>query len=124
MKLLRLSWILVFGLLAGVSYSQDAVFSQFYNSTLYLNPAMAGIEDDPIVTTTHRTQWNALLFPYTTTQFSLILPYHESKHAKPFGHKGGFGLSLYNDVAGQDKNFKNDPGNIYFGYVYLVLNHK
>lgn len=95
---------------------QDAVFSQFYNSTIYLNPALAGIEDDLMVTANYREQWRALEHPYTTNQFSLIIPYHQNKHAKPFGHIGGLGLSLYSDVAGEYNNFKVTGVNGNFAY--------
>ena len=95
---------------------QDAVFSQFYNSTLYLNPALAGIENDLTVSANYREQWKALGSPYQTSQFSLIVPYYLDKHAKPFGHIGGLGLSVYNDVAGQDGNFKTTGLNSNFAY--------
>lgn len=96
--------------------AQDAVFSQFYNSTLYLNPALAGIEDDLTVSFSHRSQWQSLLFPYTTSQFSFISPFYKSKHSKPHGHIGGLGFSLYNDVAGENNNFKTTGLNGVFAY--------
>ncbi len=102
--------------LASSSNAQDAVFSQFFNTTLYLNPALAGVEDDFIVNTNHRTQWESLQFPYTTSQVSLIMPYYSSKHNKPFGHVGGIGLSVYNDVAGENKSFKTTGANATAAY--------
>jgi len=87
-------------------YGQDAVFSQFFNTTLYLNPALAGIEDDFVVNMNHRTQWKTLAFPYTTSQVSLIMPYYSSMHGNPYGHVGGFGLSAYNDLAGENHSFR------------------
>jgi len=95
---------------------QDAVFSQFYNSTLYLNPAMAGIEDEITASVSHRSQWQSLLFPYTTSQFSLIVPYYKDKHVKPLGHIGGLGFSVFNDVAGENENFKTTGLNGAFAY--------
>lgn len=85
---------------------QDAVFSQFFNSTLYLNPSLAGIEEDLTVNMNHRTQWKTLAFPYTTSQLSLIVPYYSSKHSKPYGHIGGLGISAYNDLAGENHSFR------------------
>lgn len=96
--------------------AQDAVFSQFYNSTLYLNPAMAGIEDDLTISMSHRAQWRSLIFPYTTSQFSLIVPYYKDKHSKPYGHIGGLGFSIFNDVAGENSNFKTTGLNGAFAY--------
>lgn len=87
-------------------FGQDAVFSQFFNSTLYLNPSLAGIEDDLTVNMNHRTQWKSLAFPYTTSQLSLIMPYYSSKHSKPYGHIGGLGISAYNDLAGENHSFR------------------
>lgn len=96
--------------------AQDAVFSQFFNTTLYLNPALAGIEDDFTVNMNHRSQWKSLQFPYTTSQVSLIMPYYSSKHAKPFGHWGGTGLSVYNDISGENKSFKTTGANASAAY--------
>lgn len=105
-----------------VAKSQDAVFSQFFNTTLYLNPALAGIEDEFVVNTNHRSQWKSLQFPYTTSQVSLILPYYSSKHSKPFGHIGGMGLSVYNDISGENKSFKATGANATAAYN-LPLDH-
>lgn len=102
--------------LAQVGKAQDAVFSQFFNTTLYLNPALAGIEDEFIVNMNHRTQWKSLQFPYTTSQVSLIMPYYTSKHSKPYGHKGGIGLSVYNDISGENKSFRTTGVNATAAY--------
>ncbi len=98
------------------SSGQDAVFSQFFNSTLYLNPALAGIEKDVTINFSHRSQWNNLQFPYTTSQFSAIIPYYKSKHTKPLGHIGALGISVYNDLAGENNNFKTTGANITGAY--------
>lgn len=96
--------------------AQDAVFSQFFNSTLYLNPALAGMEQDLTVQMTHRSQWRNLRFPYVTNQFAVIMPYYRDKHAKPLGHIGGLGLSVYTDAAGENNNFKTTGVNGSFAY--------
>jgi len=93
-------------LVTNTTLGQDAVFSQFFNTTLYLNPALAGVEDDFTINMNHRSQWKTLAFPYTTSQVSLIMPYYSSKHIKPYGHIGGVGISAYNDLAGENNSFK------------------
>ncbi len=123
MNVVRFGWLLIV-FFAFQANGQDAVFSQFYNSTLYLNPAMAAIEDDLYFSTNHRKQWNSLVHPYTTTQASIIVPFHENKHIKPFGHYGGLGLSIYTDMAGENNNFKTTGVNGNFGYnLYLDKDH-
>ncbi|MBA3648913.1 MAG: PorP/SprF family type IX secretion system membrane protein [Chitinophagales bacterium] len=46
--------------------AQDVVFSQFYNTTLYLNPAFAGISGGPRLTALYRNQWPLLGNAYST----------------------------------------------------------
>ena len=89
-----------------IGLSQDAHFSQFYASSLYLNPSLVGVENDVTFKSNYRTQWRQITIPYTTSQVSVILPImtHSGK-AFSDKHKGGFGVSFYNDKAG-DGNFK------------------
>ncbi len=96
--------------------AQDPVFSQFYNSPIYLNPALIGEEENLFVNFAHRSQWRSLNFPYTTSQISLILPYFKDKHIKPEGNIGGVGVSFYGDEAGQGSNLKTYGGNASFAY--------
>ncbi len=102
--------------------AQDPVFSQFYNSAAYLNPALIGEEENMLVNLAHRSQWGSLEFPYTTTQVSLIVPYFSDRHIKPEGHAGGVGVSFYGDEAGQGSNLKTYGGNASFAYNLHLSN--
>ena len=86
-----------------VTTAQDAAFSQFYSSELYLNPAMAGEEPDLTFSSNYRTQWSSIVVPYRTSQLSMIIPIYKNDVREH--HLGGVGVSLYNDRAG-DGNFK------------------
>jgi type IX secretion system PorP/SprF family membrane protein len=86
-----------------VAVGQSPVFSQYYSSGLYLNPALAGIEKDIFLGMNYRSQWGNLNLPFTTFQFSYIQPI--SRNGSPKRHVGGFGLSFLNDVAGSNKEF-------------------
>ncbi len=97
-------------------YAQDPVFSQFYNSAIYLNPALIAEEENMNLNFSHRSQWGSLDFPYTTSQVSLIVPYFKDKHAKPEGQVGGVGVSFYSDEAGQGSSLKTYGGNASFAY--------
>lgn len=84
--------------------AQDAHFSQYFASSLYLNPALAGSTPNTTFTSNFRSQWRSLgIVPYTTSQFSLIMPI--MKRGIKEVHYGGAGISIYNDRAG-DGNFK------------------
>ena len=96
--------------------AQDPVFSQFYNSPVYLNPALIGEEEFMMVNFAHRSQWSSLEFPYTTSQLTFVVPYYKDKHRKPTGHIGGFGVSFYNDMAGESNNLKTTGGYANFAY--------
>ena len=102
--------------------AQDPVFSQFYNSPIYLNPALIGEEENMYVNFAHRSQWGSLDFPYTTSQISLIVPYFKDKHAKPEGNIGGIGVSFYGDEAGQGSNLRTYGGNASFAYNLHLSN--
>jgi len=111
-----LNIILLILILQNSVIAQDPVFSQYYNSPVYLNPALVGDEDNMTINMTYRSQWNSLNFPYKTAQISAIIPYYESVHTKPEGHKGGIGISLFNDISGAYDNFKTTGGNISLSY--------
>ena len=107
----------VFILSGFISYGQDAQFSQFYASSLYLNPALAGAEPDLTFSSNYRQQWRSIVQPYSTNQVSLILPYHVQKIKD--SHKGGIGFSFYNDKAG-DGNLKTLGVNLSAAYNVAI----
>ncbi|MEX2230627.1 MAG: PorP/SprF family type IX secretion system membrane protein [Cyclobacteriaceae bacterium] len=81
--------------------SQDPVFSQFYTSSLYLNPALAGLEKDVILGLNYRSQWTGVNLPFKTFQFSAIHPIiQQGVRTK---HLGGFGGTLFSDEAGPNR---------------------
>jgi type IX secretion system PorP/SprF family membrane protein len=83
---------------------------------VYLNPALIGEEEFMMVNFAHRSQWSSLEFPYTTSQLTFVVPYYKDKHRKPTGHIGGFGVSFYNDMAGESNNLKTTGGYANFAY--------
>jgi type IX secretion system PorP/SprF family membrane protein len=84
-------------------FAQAPVFSQYYSSGLYLNPALAGLEKDAYFGMNYRSQWANLGLPFNTFQFSYMQPITKPGARKK--HLGGVGLSLLNDVAGANKEF-------------------
>lgn len=93
-------------LMIGSSYAQTPTFSQFYSSALYLSPALTGLEKDVYMGMNYRSQWSAAGIPFSTFQFSIIAPL--LKPGSRTKHLGGVGATFSNDVAGPDKEFKNN----------------
>lgn len=85
------------------SWAQDPVFSQFYASGLYLNPALAGVERENFLGANYRSQWSGLSMPFSTFQASFIHPIYNRGIKKK--HLGGIGASILNDIAGPNKEF-------------------
>jgi type IX secretion system PorP/SprF family membrane protein len=83
--------------------SQDPVFSQFYTSSLYLNPALSGLEKDIVLSMNYRSQWAGVNLPFKTFQFSAIHPIMQ--HGVRSKHLGGFGGSVFSDEAGPNREF-------------------
>lgn len=100
-------------IVGGKGYAQDATFSQYYSSSLYLNPAFAGIEKDVTFSSNYRSQWRSIIQPYVTNQLSFIYPIY--KHDIKEVHYGGIGGSLYTDRAG-DGNFRTFGFNLTGAY--------
>lgn len=84
-------------------HAQAPFFSQYYSSSLYLNPALAGLEKDTYMGMNYRSQWSNLSMPFITFQFSFIQPVTKPGARKK--HLGGIGLSYFKDVAGANKEF-------------------
>lgn len=99
MKRLLIVFLLFF--LIDSVVAQDATFSQYYSSYLYLNPAYAGSEPSLTAGLNSRTQWKSVTEPYQTNQLSLIMPFYRKIDKN--NNFGGFGLSIYNDNAGSGK---------------------
>jgi len=43
-----------------LSFAQEVQFSQFNASSLYLNPALAGVENDVTFNSNFRSQWSSI----------------------------------------------------------------
>lgn len=80
--------------------AQDFTFSQFYESPLLRNPALAGIMQGNLrLVGAYRSQWGAVTVPYQTQAFS-------AEVRAPFKMTGDFftvGMQLTNDMAGDSK---------------------
>lgn len=80
------------------SMGQDAIFSQYYSSSLYLNPAFAASELTVSAALNSRVQWKSVVTPYTTNQASLIVPIYRAAHKDV--NLGGIGISVFQNKAG------------------------
>ena len=99
-------------------HAQDPHFSQYYNNPLYLNPAMAGLDDDIYIGLNYRSQWKSLDLPYEIAQLSLVYPIME--RGSQFKHRGGFGITAYREKAGESNNFTTNSITVAAAYnLYL-----
>lgn len=107
-KFLRLTGSIL--LLSIATYAQDFHFSQFYNFTQAINPAMAGrMREDVRVSLIYRNQWKQVNAPYSTFGLSADMNFVNV----PYFDKIGASLLLVNDEL-PDKIFRNQ-------FVYLTV---
>ena len=79
--------------------AQYVHFSQFWNNTTQLNPAMNGLIPANLrVSTFYRSQWNSVSSPYKTYGFNL-----DTRIDTDGSAAFGLGVNLYRDVAGDSK---------------------
>ena len=71
MKTIRTIKLILFGLLASCATAQDMQFTQFYATSLYLNPAFAGANVCSRVSLTYRNQWPGVNKTYRSYVFSV-----------------------------------------------------
>ncbi|MFO7939492.1 MAG: type IX secretion system membrane protein PorP/SprF [Bacteroidales bacterium] len=93
----RLLFILTITLMSAQSLvGQDAQFSQFYSSPLYLGPSFAGATGQSRIIANYRNQWVSLPSAYSTYAFSF--DHFVDKY------RSGVGLLLFNDQEGGTYN--------------------
>ena len=115
----QLAAILFVGLAFNASAQQEAHFTQYFDNTLFVNPAYAGSRGMLNATAIHREQWVGIDGRPRSTTFSL--------HS-PLKYKSiGVGLTAVNDVIGPINqtmvygdvsytlSFKNSNGKLAFG---------
>ncbi|MEN7550819.1 PorP/SprF family type IX secretion system membrane protein [Rapidithrix thailandica] len=84
--------------------AQDVNFSQFYASSVYLNPALAGLEKDLYLGVNYRNDQRDFHTTTQSTQANVILPLYNKKTTFK-NHLGSIGLSLLNQSTGSTSKF-------------------
>lgn len=104
--------ILILNLLALCVRAQDAYFSQFHANRLYLNPSLAGIEEESRrMYIGYRNQWPSMDQAYVTYTASY------DQYLEPL--KGGLGIMISNDVQGNG-NLQQFSFSGYYSYRFFL----
>ena len=93
------------------SYSQDPQFSQFYASSLYLNPAFTGNTEGGRFSSVYRNQWAAI--PGAFVSYSFAYDYNLSNV------NSGLGLMVTHDKAGSGGLKYTNIGGLY-SYAFQI----
>jgi type IX secretion system PorP/SprF family membrane protein len=111
-----LSTILLAIMITGLSFAQDAQFSQFYAAPLYLNPAFAGTDSGARLGINFRNQWVDNEGQLTTYD----LEYDQHVNAL----HGGFGVMAWKNDAGSGTISTTNFSGIYSfqQHIYKELN--
>lgn len=95
---------------------QDTQFSQYYSASLFLNPAFAGVYNDPSLHMNHKRQVQSVDVISELTQVSFIFP------IKPGGKLersvGGFGLMAFNERNGLNGVFQNSAAFLNYAHNF------
>ena len=96
--------------------SQDTQFSQYFSASLFLNPAFAGVYNDPSLHMNHKRQLQGVDVLNELTQVSFIFP------IKPGGNYersiGGFGIMAYNERNGINGVFQNSAAFLTYAHNF------
>lgn len=105
--ILKIKLLLIAALCGNGVYAQDMHFTQFYSSSLYLNPAFSGADVCSRITLTYRNQWPGVSKTYRTYLFSADHYFNEKNI--------GAGILFGSDVAGSG-NLKTTVINVPVAY--------
>src|SRR5690606_33147783 len=86
----------------------------YYASSLYLNPAMAGLQPEISLSSNHRLQW-LNVSPYSLSQVSFIYPITSNSNSSQ-QHWGGAGISMFQERSGNDGSYQNKGANLSLAY--------
>lgn len=99
--------------------AQDAHFSQFNASPLYLNPGMTGVFGcNYRFTAIYRSQWNSILKDESVPMFRSIAASYDMRFNKGLSKHDAFGIGamFFNDRAGESR-FGTNQLNMSFSYL-------
>lgn len=106
MQWIKYIYVLFTLLLSSAVYGQDPQFTQFYATSLYLNPALTGTIDEARVQLNSRVQWASLPGSFVTNILT-------ADYQLP-DENSGVGVSILKDKAGTI--FSQSQVNGYFSY--------
>jgi len=97
-------------------YAQEGQFSQYYSSSLFLNPAFAGIGSGMSLSLNHKQQPQNLDVTNQLSQFSLAFPiYRGSIEGKKLG---GVGITVFNESQGLSGAFQSTGALVTAAYTF------
>lgn len=102
----------------GCITAQDIHFSQFYESPLLLNPAVAGASNSDFrFVVNYKNQWKSVINPFKTIAIAFDSRAFLNKKKK--GNHIGYGFTMYNDKAGMSKVTTNQANLDLSYHVYF-----
>jgi type IX secretion system PorP/SprF family membrane protein len=90
-------------------FAQDPQFTQFFNTPVYINPAMTGTTEQWRANLLHRSQWLAIDAQYLSTTLS------GEFHAPSI--RSGFGVLFTHDLVGIDRSLNTSFAGSYSFYI-------
>lgn len=102
--------------ISSVLLSQDAVFSQYFASGVYFNPALAATETSLTISGITRVQWKSINSSFNTSMLALTVPVKDKfeKHKR----LAGATLSYYDDKS-SDNILHTQGLNAAFSYGFM-----
>ncbi|HCX22785.1 MAG: hypothetical protein CMB80_08255 [Flammeovirgaceae bacterium] len=101
-----------------VAMSQEIQFSQFFSSSLYLNPAFSAIYVEPSLFVNYRRPLDNGLNYNETSQISLSVPVLINKAENL--PRGGVGIMAYNNQSGYEGIFKISGAFLNYGHNFSI----
>tara|TARA_B100001245_G_C22843237_1_gene405407 strand:+ start:108 stop:1151 length:1044 start_codon:yes stop_codon:yes gene_type:complete len=111
-----ISSLVLFGSIS--AFGQELQFSQFFSSSLYLNPAFSAIYVEPSLFVNYRRPMDNGVNYNETSQISVSMPVLINKAENL--PRGGVGLMAYNNQSGYEGIFKISGAFLNYGHNFSI----
>lgn len=116
--------ILVKGLIQFLVYcasAQTANNSQFYNTTLTLNPAMSSVENSPTLQLNYSIRMNGIADDFSRYQTALVYPLFSDKDNRYMKSRNGtLGFNVLHETSGPGQSFTTTQLSASYAYTILL----
>lgn len=115
----KISILIIIFIITGeiTSWSQDVLFTNYFNTPMQTNPALVAFDNDFKLFLSYKEQFSQLSQTYKTPLLSVVYPLINHEKSQRWG---GLGFSVISDMSGNSNMLKTIGANFSFAYNFRL----